>query len=286
MDDESFIFKYIFTDGSNLTFGQRLFIVFISFLFVSIMMIGDYLEYGNSFSLEVLLIFFIFFIPILYPFVFYEKFAEKYGGNSKLRVGVTYQYYSRYLSLFAPGGIAVIILIGQLYNQITKGICLSLSFIIPFLTLFFRLNLFNDSSCYLDDEIVLGYSPIHYGITSLIIGLFGIFNSFRFFYSDFNYFFICLIVILLFQLAIVNPDVVNKVLHFELRRKKGFLIFIGCFIILYLIVIFLMCGSLEFITLQIDLTPWGILRKIIIYGFSIILAIQFYKLSKKMNKKE
>ena len=144
MDDESFIFKYIFTDGSNLTFGQRLFIVFISFLFVSIMMIGDYLEYGHSFSLEVLLIFFIFFVPILYPFVFYEKFAEKYGRNSKLRVGVTYQYYSRYLSLFAPGGIAVIILIGQLYNQITKGICLSLSFIIPFLTLFFRLNLFND----------------------------------------------------------------------------------------------------------------------------------------------
>ena len=82
-----------------------------------------------------------------------------------------------------------------------------------------------------------------------------------------------------------NPDVMNKAFPFELRTKKGFLIYIICFIIVYLIVIFLMCGTLEFVPQSIDVSPLGIVRKIVVYGISIILAIQFYKLAKKMNKK-
>ena len=178
--------------------------------------------------------------------------------------------------------IIILIVVFSHYNRLNLGIICSLVFILPLFSLL-RKNLFCDDNCIKDNEILLGYPPI-YSLIGLILGLFGIFNAFKFFYSDSNYFVICLIVILLFQLAIINPDVMNKVLPFELRRKKCFLIFIICFIALYLIVIFLMCGSLEFITLQIDLTPWGILRKIIVYGLSIILAIQFYKLAKKMNK--
>ncbi|WP_406536906.1 hypothetical protein [Methanobrevibacter sp.] len=285
MGNESFLSKY-FTDGHNLTMNERIWFIVILATPLTLILSMFFILTHEYIAIGMLILHLSFIIPISIPYIFRDYFEKNYGLWSKIHSDATYQYSAKTLPFYVPFCIILILELSYFFNKWYLGINLSISFIIPCLILISRNNIFHEKNCLINDEIVFGYPPHIYGIISLIMGLFGIFNAFRFFYSDFNYFVICLIVILLFQLAIVNPDVMNKVLPFEIRRKKGFLIFISCFIILYLIIIFFMCGSLKFIPLQIDLTPWGILRKIIIYGLSIILVIQFYKLSKKMNKKE
>ena len=53
-------------------------------------------------------------------------------------------------------------------NNITLGIFISLSFIIPSL-IFFRTEVFNDDNCWIDNEIVFGYPTGIYSIISLIL---------------------------------------------------------------------------------------------------------------------
>ncbi|WP_406537440.1 hypothetical protein [Methanobrevibacter sp.] len=276
------ILKFIASDGQNGSIYTRSLVVLICILPPILGMLWIYFNTYDAFCLKfILIVISIFLVPSFF-FIFQDTIDKKIKRISHIRNGYSYEYASILISSLIPSMIIVLLVICSHYNCLILGIISSSVFILPLFSLL-RKNLYCDNNCMEDNEILFGYPPI-YSLIGLTIALFGIFNIFQF-YSDFNYFIICLIVILLFQLVMVNPDIVNKVLPFELRRKKGFLIFISCFIALYLIVIFLMCGSLEFLTLQIDLTPWGILRKIIIYGLSIILAIQFYKLSKKMNKK-
>ena len=278
---DSFL-KFIASDGQSGSVYSRLFAVLICMLPSILVALWIYFIHMIFFLLKFILIVVSIFAAPIFLFIFQDTIDKKIGRFSNIRNGYSYEWASILFSSLIPSMIIILIFVFSHYNSLNLGIICSLVFILPLFSLL-RKNLFCDDNCIKDNEILLGYPPI-YSLIGLILGLFGIFNSFKFFYSDFNYFIVCLIVVLLFQLVMVNPDVMNKVLPFELRRKKSFLIYIICFIIVYLIVIFLMCGSLEFITLQIDLTPWGIFRKIIVYGLTIILAIQIYKLAKKMNK--
>ncbi|WP_407453717.1 hypothetical protein [Methanobrevibacter sp.] len=278
--------SFLSIDTSNLIMNERILFMIILALPLTLILSVFFIITRETIAIGMLILHLSFIIPISIPFIFRDSFKKKYGLWSKIHSNLTYQLSAVILPLYVPFCIIFILEISYFFNQLYLGIYISIFFIIPSLFLILKNNVFNDKNCLINEEVIFGYPPHIYGIFSLILGLFGIFNAFKFFYSDFNYFVVCLTVVLLFQLAMVNPDVMNKLLPFELRRKKGFLIYIICFIIVYLIVIFLMCGALEFIPISLDLSPWGIVRKIIIYGISIILAIRFYKLAKNMNKKE
>lgn len=282
--DSDTILKYIFTDGSNLSKTQRILFVLLSYLFFFSISIWDYLSSGDLFALELLLVVCAVTLPLCYPFLFYEKFVGKHG-MSKLRGGISYQGWSRSLSLLAPGGFVICIFLGyNLHNLMLETF--ALAFIIPFFALFFRLNLFNDSNCCLEDEIVFGYPPNFYGFICLFLGLFGIYNIFDYYYIDFNYFIVCLFVVLIFQIIVVIPDIFNGVLPFEIRTKRGFVIFIGGVLGIYLLSLVLLCGNLIFANINFDWSLSNIMRKIITYGIIIILVMLFYKQAKKMNEKK
>ncbi len=283
MDSDN-IFKYIFTDGSNLSKTQRILFLLVSYLFFFTISILDYLSSGDLFALELLLVICAVTIPLCYPFLFYEKFVGKHG-MSKLRGGISYQGWSQSLSLLAPGGFVICIFFGYNMNNLMLETC-ALAFIIPFLALFFRLKLFNDSNCCLDEEIIFGYPPNFYGFICLCLGLFGIYNIFDYYYIDFYYFIVCLLVVLIFQVIVVIPDIFNEFLPFEIRTKRGFIIFIGCVIGSYLLSLVLLCGNLIFVNINFDWSLSNILRKIITYGIIIILVMLFYRQAKKMNEKK
>ncbi len=90
------------------------------------------------------------------PWIYFEKLEEKYGSFSQFHFGMTYQLVARYLPLFAPGLIALSLSLSYILDNLTLGIFVSLSFIIPSL-IFFRSDVFNDENCLVNKEIVFGY---------------------------------------------------------------------------------------------------------------------------------
>lgn len=88
----------------------------------------------------------------------------------------------------------------------------------------------------------------------------------------------------MFQIMLVCPHIFNKFLPFEVRTKKGCVLFVVMVVVLYAIVIFLLCGDLDLIIN--NFTVGGFLRKLITYTVVIILAILFYRQYIEMNKKD
>lgn len=97
--------------------------------------------------------------------IIYEKWDEKYGIYSTIRFGSSYQFMTKYLPLFTPGLILISLSLTYILNNITLGIFISLSFIIPSL-IFFRTEVFNDDNCLIGDEIIYKQTVQYRSITS------------------------------------------------------------------------------------------------------------------------
>ncbi|WP_276956248.1 hypothetical protein [Methanobrevibacter woesei] len=106
--------------------------------------------------------------------------GKKYPLFSEIKGYPFYSYQSSALAflLVIPGPFLFFLANGLIFNEGILAIGLTLSFIIPGIGLFLRSNVFNDSSCYLGDDIVLGYPTGIYWTTSLFIGLYGYFTGF------------------------------------------------------------------------------------------------------------
>ena len=282
MSGDSFL-KFIASDGQSGSIYIRFLVVLICMLPPILAMLWIYFNTYDDYCLKFILIFISIFLVPSFFFIFQDTIDKKIKRISHIRNGYSYEYASILISSLIPSMIIILLVICSHFNYLILGIICSSAFILPLFSLL-RENLYCDNNCIKDNEILLGYPPI-YSLIGLTIALFGILNIFQF-YNDFNYFIVCLIVIFLFQIAVVNPDIINKVLPFELRRKKCFLVYIISILLVYLVVIFLLCGNLNFVSINIDLSFESITRKIIIYGFSIIMACLFYRQAKKMNKKE
>ena len=124
-----------------------------------------YLKYGDKNILLTTLSLFIFMVCIASPIFIYEKWDEKYGIYSTIRFGSTYQFMAKYLPLFTPGLILISLSLAYILNNITLGIFISLSFIIPSL-IFFRTEVFNDDNCLIGDEIIYKQTVQYRSITS------------------------------------------------------------------------------------------------------------------------
>lgn len=123
-----------------------------------------YLKYADKNILLTALSIFIFMVCIASPII-YEKWDEKYGIYSTIRFGSSYQFMTKYLPLFTPGLILISLSLTYILNNITLGIFISLSFIIPSL-IFFRTEVFNDDNCLIGDEIIYKQTVQYRSITS------------------------------------------------------------------------------------------------------------------------
>ncbi|MBR2558419.1 MAG: hypothetical protein IKE95_08660 [Methanobrevibacter sp.] len=274
-----------FLDVSKLSMKNRMmlliiFTVVIILEIICLLVVSNY----NPISWVALLTLLSLEFAVFLPIIFYEQLVEKYGGASKIHpLQCTYQLGSVIYSTYFPTAILVILLITWAYNQLELGKLLSIAFIIPFCSLL-RTGVFNDSSCYLDDEIVIGYPP-HYNILSLIVGLIGLYNAYFLLNTDYIGGLLLFGTTLLFELIIVVPNWFNKVLPIEIRRLKGLIAFLVPTLIVYFVIYAILTGNNFNFPLTLDLTPIGILRKIITYGIGIVFIILFCRQARKMNKK-
>ena len=238
------------------------------------------------YTLEFLLAHFISIIPIVYYLCYApEKFVERYGYYSNAHRLFTYQSYSRLYTSIIPGLIAYILVCGNVLNKWTLAILISLAFVIPFISGFFRTDVFNDSSCIMSDEIVLGYHPL-YILFSLIVGLFGFYNVYNLLNVNYDYAIYLFILTVIFQIIFVIPNWINKIVPFEVRKKEGYLLYNALAGGVFLLISYYLIGNGMFNTIQISLTPENIIKNIIINGIGIIFLIMIILQGKNMGKKE
>ena len=218
---------------------------FLFYTFVPIIpLVLLYLKYADKNILLTALSIFIFMVCIASPIFIYEKWDEKYGIYSTIRFGSTYQFMAKYLPLFTPGLILISLSLAYILNNITLGIFISLSFIIPSL-IFFRTEVFNDDNCLIDNEIVFGYPTGIYSIISLILGFYGFYNSYLLLNNISNSIMLIIITII-FQLILLFPNLVNKYLPADMRIRKNFILFILILIMIFLILVYTLQSKLIF----------------------------------------
>lgn len=201
---------------------------------------------------------------------------------SDIRFGNSYEFLSKLMVFSVPGIIITIITITYFLNQLNLGIVISSAFIVPSLALYFRNDVFNDESCIEGEEIILGYIPTWYGLLSLAVGIYGYFNAFKL--SNLTIAITLGLITLIFQILFVIPDKFNRILSFEVRRKKGCMLLLISLIILFLLIsmIFSQYG-VNFN--NIDLSFESIIMKVVTWSIAIILAILFAMKIKDMNQK-
>ena len=198
------------------------------------------------------------------PWIYFEKLEEKYGSFSQFHFGMTYQLVARYLPLFAPGLIALSLSLSYILDNLTLGIFVSLSFIIPSL-IFFRSDVFNDENCLVNEEIVFGYPTGIYTIISTAFGLYGFYNAYLVMNNIYDVIFLVIITTTC-QLMLLFPDFMNRYLPIDIRLKKYFLLIISILTLIFLTLIYSLQNQINF-----NMTGVSILKLILIIVLSIIL---------------
>ncbi|MBE6502821.1 MAG: hypothetical protein E7Z76_00810 [Methanobrevibacter sp.] len=286
MKDDSlfskFLYRYIFiSDPGSLSNKERIGMFSVPIIFTSIAVLWIYIMSNDW---EVWLLWcglFIFYFGLFYPLLFYEKINEQYGVYSTIRFGSTYQYISRTLAYITPGLIVIILSIGYILENLSLASLIAFAFVLPFLALFFRIDVFNDNSSIDGDEFILGYRPDYYGLASLFIGLYGYYNVYKTLNSNLELSVLFFVMTVIFQILFLFPDKCNEVLFFDLRRKEGCIAFSIILIVLYFAISYLLNG--EFI---ISLSLQSFIRIIFLLGIGTIFAILFKRQIKQMDNKK
>ena len=223
-----------------------------------------YLKYYDNQLLLLALSIIVLMICISSPIFIYERLDEEYGIYSSIRFGSSYQFMAKYLPLFAPGLIALSLSLSYILDNLTLGIFVSLSFIIPSL-IFFRSDVFNDENCLVNKEIVFGYPTGIYTIISTAFGLYGFYNAYLVTNNIYNVIFL-VIITMTYQLMLLFPDFMNRYLPIDIRLKKYFLLIISILTLIFLTLIYSLQNQINF-----NMTGVSILKLILIIVLSIIL---------------
>ena len=205
-------------DIKSLSMVERVCTILIYTVPLLLLAILTYINLNDFFSIVIWILYCILFSPWFYYILDYERLEKKYKIMSDIRFGNTYEFLSKLVVFSVPGIIIAIIIISYFLNQLNLGIILSSAFIVPSLALYFRNDVFNDGSCIEGEEIILGYIPTWYGLLSLVAGIYGYFNAFKL--SNLTMAITLGLITLIFQILFVIPDKFNKILSFEVRRKK------------------------------------------------------------------
>ena len=119
-------------------------------------------EYNDWRTLLLLCRIYVLYGGLCYPLFFYEKIKKQYEFYSTVRFGTTYQAISKNWAYVAPSFIVIILIIGYILENLNLAFLIAFAFVLPFLALFFRIDVFNDDSSIEGDEIILGYPPTYY----------------------------------------------------------------------------------------------------------------------------
>lgn len=172
-------------------------------------------------------------IIMLIPSMFWDKFLNNPEMHSP----------DDYLELSFKGlnvlqffmGLALLIgltLFGYFIDNLIFGLVCAFSSFFPLCFIFIRRNIFTEDSQYLSKgEKVMGFNPKSYGFLGIIVAgiliAFGFFNLYFSYYDNLNIvlnimFLLCSFVYICF---ILSPDMMNKVLSFEIRERSGFIVY-------------------------------------------------------------
>ena len=266
---------------SDLSKRDRLIVISVFLVPISLLLGILYILSPEISLLKFLFAYYILIIPTLASIYYNEKFVNIFGGYSSIHPPFfTYQYYLGFFLAFLPGAIAVILFFGDFFNKLNLAIIISLGCVIPLISSA-CIGVFNDSSCFMGDEIVLGYPPL-YQFFSLIVGLFGFYNVYNLLNVNFNSV-ICLFAItVIFQIIFVVPNWINKIVPIEVRKKEGFILYNALTWAIYLLISFYLMGNSMFKPIPHKIS----LENLIIYGIEIILLILIIHQGKKFGKKE
>lgn len=237
----------------------------------------------DFFCIVMWILFVILFIPWYYYLLAYEKLEKKYKLKSDIRLGETYEFFSKLMAFSVPGIIITVMTFAYKLGEVLLGLFISSAFIIPAFALYFRDDVFNDENCFEGDDIIMGYNPGGYGLLSAGIGLFGFISAFK--SNDPTISVSLVAVTLIFQTLAIAPDKLNRVLFFEVRRIEGYFLLLISLAILFLLMCSVIIGHPAINLNNIDLSFEGIIRKVIIWGTGIILAILYARKIKSMTKK-
>lgn len=126
------------------------------------------------------------------------------------------------------------------------GLGVSFGFLIPGILIFIRRKIFTESSRIIedDDNLELGYHPLAYYILGIVCGFRLLSSSALLFIKYFTKGYpslltsiIFLIVSILYLILILSPDLINKVIHFDLRKESSFVkYFILCNIVVEMLI--------------------------------------------------
>lgn len=283
--DSKFLNRYFFiTDIESLSIKEKIGIIFVSTLFPNIVFILLYVMYSDWLALLLLCEVDVLLLGACYPLLFYDKLKKQYDFYSSVRFGATYQSIAKNFSYLVPGMMMIILTGGWILDNVILGILIAFAFVLPFLALFFRIDVFNDDSSIEGDEIIFGYHPTYYGLISLILGIYGYLKVYGLLDYNINLAIIIFCITVIFQIMLLIPDKINKHLFFELRRKKGFLLYITLLILTFLIISSYISNTPIINLNYIDLSFESIIRLIVTLTVGIGLAILFARQIKKMGK--
>lgn len=268
-------------DIKSLSMVERVCSILIYTVPLLLLAILTYINLNDFFSIVIWILYCILFSPWFYYILDYERLEKKYKIMSDIRFGSTYEFLSKLMVFSVPGIIIAIITISYFLNQLNLGIILSSAFIVPSLALYFRNDVFNDGSCIEGEEIILGYIPTWYGLLSLAVGIYGYFNAFKL--SNLTMAITLGLITLIFQILFVIPDKFNKILSFEVRRKKGCIVLLISLIIIFFLISMIL-GSYGINFNNIDFSFESIIRKSVIWIIAIILVILFVRKIKDMDR--
>ena len=289
MKDDSlfskFLYRYVFiTDVESLSNKEKIGMFAAALFLVNIPCLWAYLDSNDWKVLLLSCGICVLFLGAFYPVFFYEKLNKKFNFYSTIRFGSSYQYISRTMAYVAPGLMALILIFGYLAENMFVASLIAFAFVLPFLALFFRIDVFNDDSCILGDGIVFGYHTTCYGVTSLLLGIYGYLKVYSLLNYNFNLAIIIFIITVIVQILFLIPDKINKHLFFELRRKNGFLLYATALILTFLVLSSVISDTAIINLNYFDLSFESIIKLIITWGVGIGLAILFARKIKKRGK--
>ena len=173
-------------------------------------------------------------IIVTIPFFFWDRFAnnnEMHDSNDYL--GLSFKGLIIVLFFLCLGFFVGFTLLGYFINSIFFGLGWGLAIFFPICIIFFRRKIFRENSQYLNNEEKgIGFNPKIYVALGIAISLLLIPSRFsslhQSFYNNNPHIFVSLGMLLfsfVYIALVLSPDIMNKVLPFEIRKRSGFIVY-------------------------------------------------------------